>query len=275
MELTALQIKQYQEEGFLIVDRLFTEKEVQVLRDGIQKIDTTPMPNIIREENGDIRSVFAPQDFREEFDWLYKQERLVTPSKQLINDPSIYLYQYKLNNKKAFGGGLWEWHQDFPFWYIDDGVAKPDMLSVMVLLQDTADPQGPLLFIPKSQKMGIADFQYKEHLAGKEVALENSLNADLKYTVNNELIRKMVDQEGMVPGIGKAGTCIFFHPNIYHGSNANISPYDRNTAIITYNSASNTPPERKGKNRPEYLCSRKFDPITTNSKQLDVQIASV
>lgn len=269
MKLTTSQIQEYHEKGYLIVDTLFSQEEVLQLRASIGKIDDKPMPNIIREENGDIRSVFAPQDFRPEFDWLYKQDRLITPTQQLLDDSSIYLYQYKLNNKKAFGGGIWEWHQDFPFWCLDDGVDKPHMLSVMILLQDTGHAQGPLMFIPKSQKTGIADFQYKAHFIGKEVDLVNSLNADLKYTIKNERIREMVDQDGIIPGIGQAGTCIFFHPNIYHGSNANISPYDRNTAIITYNSTSNTPPDRKEKNRPEYICSRKFESIKVNTQAIN------
>ena len=268
MKLASSQIQEYHEKGYLIIDGLFSPKEVRKLMAGIGKINNTPMPNIIREENGDIRSVFAPQGFLAEFDWLYKQERLVTPAQQLLNDSSIYLYQYKLNNKKAFGGGIWEWHQDFPFWHIDDGVDRPVMLSVMILLQDTDHAQGPLMFIPKSQKAGIADFQYKKNITGMEVDLINSLNSDLKYTIKNERIREMVDQDGIISGIGQAGTCIFFHPNIYHGSNTNISPYDRNTAIITYNSTSNLPADRKEKNRPEYICSRKYDPIVTNTREL-------
>ena len=182
MKLTETQINDYHENGFLILDGLFSEVEIQGLRDGIQHIDDKPTPNIIREENGAIRSVFAPQNFRNEFDWLYRQERLVTPTQQLLDDPSIYLYQYKLNNKKAFNGGMWEWHQDYPFWHIDDGVKTPEMLSVMVLLQDTDHSQGPLMFIPRSQKTGIADFQHKEHLTGEDVNLENSLNGCLLYT---------------------------------------------------------------------------------------------
>ena len=195
MKLTELQINEYNENGFLIIDALFSEEEIVGLRNGILKIDDKPIPNIIREENGDIRSVFAPHHIKEEFSWLYKQDRLVTPAQQLLNDDAVYLYQYKLNNKKAFKGGLWEWHQDFPYWHIDDGVKKPQMLSVMILFQDTDYVQGPLMFIPKSHKTGIADFQPKEHLTEENTKLENSLNGDLKFTIKNELINKMVDQK--------------------------------------------------------------------------------
>ena len=268
MKLTGSQINDYQENGYLIVDSLFTEEEVRGLKRGIDKISTTPMPNIIREENGDIRSVFAPHHLRDEFSWLYKQDRLVTPTQQLLNDADVYLYQYKLNTKKAFDGAMWEWHQDYPFWHIDDGVKESKMLSVMVLLQDTDHAHGPLMFIPTSHKSGIADFQHKEHLTGKNVKLENSLNGDLKFTVKNELIKQMVDQNGMKPGIGNIGTVIFFHPNVYHGSNGNISPYDRNTAIITYNITSNLPEDRKDKNRPDYICLRDFNSIHQDPRSI-------
>lgn len=268
MKLTVAQIKEYNENGYLIVDGLFSEEEVLGLRQGVLKIDDTPMPNIIREENGAIRSVFAPHKIRDEFEWLYKQDKIVGPTQQLLEDSSVYLYQYKLNNKKAFTGGAWEWHQDYPFWHIDDGVKESKMLTVMVLLQDTDHTQGPVMFIPKSHKFGIADFQHKEHLGLENVKLENSLNGDLKFTIKNELIKQMVDQNGIKPGMGKIGTTVFFHPNVYHGSNGNISPYDRNTAVITYNVTSNLPENRKDKNRPDYICLRNFNPIELDTRPI-------
>lgn len=268
MNLTQSQINTYKEIGFLIVEDLFTAKEVKTLKNGIDKITNRDTPNIIREKNGEIRSVFAPHNFREEFSWLYKQNRVLEPVKQLLNNISIYLYQYKLNNKKAFQGGVWEWHQDFPFWNLDDGVKEPNMLSVMILLQDTNQAQGPLMFIPESHKNGVADFHPKEHLKGENIKLENSLNGDLKFTVKRDLIKKMVDKNGMKPGIGSIGTTIFFHPNVYHGSNSNISPYDRNTAILTYNATSNLPEDKKENNRPDYICLRDFNPIQIDTRTL-------
>lgn len=261
MKLSAQQIKQYQENGFLAIENLFSKEEIQELKDGILKIDPTESPNIVREQDGKIRSIFAPHNFSEAFNSIYQQARIVVPVRQLLKNNEVYLYQYKLNNKKAFTGGAWEWHQDFPFWHIDDGVKNPEMVSVMLLMQDTDYAQGPLMFIPKSHKIGIADFQHKAHLSGKNVPIENSLNGDLKFTIKKELIKKMVDKDGIKGGIGKIGTVLFFHPNVYHASNGNISPYDRNTAIITYNVTSNLPEDKKEKNRPNYICSRDFRPI--------------
>jgi len=128
-------------------------------------------------------------------------------------------------------------------------------------LQDTSIIQGPLIVIPRSQKNGVVEFEYKKHLHdksnGKKINLLNSLNNDLKFTVNKRILSSMINKEGVVVCEGTVGTCIFFHPNLFHASNSNISPFDRNTAIITYNSINNIPSLSRNI-RPDYLCSREF-----------------
>jgi ectoine hydroxylase len=262
MKLTNEQINFYHENGYLIMNDVFSAEEVQRLNSDIQnfsKIEASP--NIIREKNGAIRSIFAPHKYKESFNALYKQDRLVNAAEQLIGN-AVYLYQYKLNNKQALKGEWWEWHQDFPYWNIDDGVKKPDMISVMILLQNTDFIQGPLLIIPGSHKEGVVDFQPKAHLLNMpEGDYANALNSDLKYTVKKELLIKMLDNKKVVIAEGNAGTVVFFHPNVFHSSSSNLSPYDRNTAIITYNDLENLPDPAR--TRPEFLCSRDFELIST------------
>lgn len=260
MKLSKTQINFYNENGYLIIESLFNKSEVNKLKEAAKVFENCKSsPNVICEDNGDIRSVFAPQLHHEMFDWLYKEKRLVNVVSQLLND-AVYLYQYKLNNKKALTGKFWEWHQDFPYWHIDDGVEFPNMLSAMILFQDTNSFQGPLLLLPGSHKSGVANFQLKQHLKNKEIDIINSLNADLKYTIRQDLLHDYFINGNVVEAIGPIGTCVFFHPNLFHGSNSNISPFDRNTAIITYNDIKNLPQKEEDK-RPEYICSRKFDPI--------------
>ena len=261
MILSKEQIDYYHENGYLVVDSLFSKTEIEVLNEETLKFNQfKELPNVILENNGDVRSVFAPHKMSNFYDDLYRQDRLITPSKQLLGS-DIYLYQFKLNNKKAFVGDWWEWHQDFPYWHLDDGVQAPQMISAMILLQDTTTIQGPLTFIPKSHQNGIVDFEPKEHLNGT-TDLKNSLTADLKYTIKKNIITQLINENGFFEASGSAGTCIFFHPNLFHASNSNISPYERNTAIVTYNDINNLP-VNNGKNRPDYLCSRDFEPIGT------------
>ncbi len=229
MKLSQNEINFYHENGYLIIDGLFSQSEVQKLDRATSTFkNLKDLPNVILETSGSIRSIFAPHQHSPEYNDLYRNERLINPSKQLL-DSDIYLYQFKLNNKQAFEGDWWEWHQDFPYWNIDDGVKNPQMISAMILMQDTSSLQGPLVVIPKSHKNGILDFEPKEHLALKTEAnsdedFKDSLSADLKYTGKKELVKQLIDENGFVEVVGKIGTCCFFHPNLFHASNANISP---------------------------------------------------
>jgi ectoine hydroxylase len=260
MKLNKVQIDSYRENGYLIIESLFSKLEIDRLKKASEGFkDLKSLPNVICEENGDIRSVFAPQLHNVLYDKLYKEKRLVNKARQLISD-KIYLYQYKLNNKKALTGKSWEWHQDFPYWHIDDGVEQPNMISVMILFQDTNSFQGPLLLLTGSHESGVVTFHPKQHLENKELDIINSLNADLKYTIQKDLLNDYFINNNIIEGIGPIGTCIFFHPNLFHASNCNMSPFDRNTAIITYNDIENLPKQEEGK-RPDYICSREYNPI--------------
>ncbi len=265
MILNEEQIKHYHENGFLIISNLFSKPEIEALNKEILIFHgLKELPNIILEKNGELRSVFAPHKISNKYNDLYKENRLINPVKQLLNS-EIYLYQFKLNNKKAFVGDWWEWHQDFPYWHFDDGVKLPQMVSAMILMQDTTTIQGPLILIPKSHKKGIVDFEPKEHLltnsnSDMNVDILNSLTADLKFTIKKDIISNLINENGFFEAVGSAGSCIFFHPNLFHSSNLNISPYERNTAIVTYNNVNNLPMEKERK-RPDYLCSMDFEPI--------------
>ncbi len=253
MNLTKEQIASYHENGFLVIENLFSEEDVQVLKSRITSFNSfEDLPNIIREKNGEgIRSVFAPHKHDEIFDILYQDQRVAIPAQQLIEE-DLYLYQYKLNLKKAFTGRSWEWHQDFSFWKLDDGVESPDMISAMIYLDDTRSYQGPIMVIPGSHKVDVLDFEEKEHLDTSIENLQNSLGEDLKYSIQKKMIKKLAASAGIKVLEYAAGTCIFFHPNLFHASSSNISPFDRDTVIITYNSVNNRP--KVEGNRPDFIC---------------------
>jgi len=252
------QIKSYKENGFLIVENIISSDKIDLFNEKIENFKKyKASPNVICEKKGGIRSIFAPEMQEPEFINLVKNKDLLLASKQLIED-SLYLYQYKINIKEAFVGDYWEWHQDFPYWHYEDNIEVPNLISLMILLDDVASYQGPLLLIPKSHKNGIVEFNKKKHLENSK-NIENSLNSDLKYTVNNALVKRLATQNGIIPFEAKKGSVLFFHPNIYHASNVNISPFRRNTAIITYNSINNTPSRKSS--RPDYICYKNYETL--------------
>jgi len=195
-------------------------------------------------------------------------EKMVVPAEQLIGS-KVYLHQYKINSKKGLKGDLWEWHQDFPYWHLDDGIERPDLVTVMIYLQDTNYLNGALLLIPKSHRYGIVKFEEKAHLEAAEGYL-SSLSADIKFTVDHDLIRDMSLANGIVTANGKKGSVLFFHGNVFHASNSNLTPFDRDAVLLTYNSVNNIP--RGGESpRPEFLAGRDYTPI----EELEYSLHSV
>ena len=79
--------------------------------------------------------------------------RVLEPARQLLGDDEIYLHHSKVNKKAAIEGSAWPWHQDFGSWHLD-GIAKPDMLTVMVCLDDAIEFNGCLHFLPGTHRDG-------------------------------------------------------------------------------------------------------------------------
>jgi Phytanoyl-CoA dioxygenase (PhyH) len=57
------------------------------------------------------------------------------------------------------------------------------------------------------------------------------LTADLKYALRKEAVAGLVGEYGITAAKGPAGSVLFFHSNMVHGSPNNISPFDRLLAI--------------------------------------------
>ena len=55
---------------------------------------------------------------------MVRDARILGPVKQLLVD-QVYVYQFKINAKPAFGGESWVWHQDYIAWKICDNLPAP------------------------------------------------------------------------------------------------------------------------------------------------------
>jgi ectoine hydroxylase len=269
MKLSTEQVAFYQENGYLQINNYLSQGEADLLYAELPNIIDRNSPRIILEDNGSVRSVFAPHLVNEIYARLARLERLVVPSEQLIGS-EVYVHQYKVNTKQGLKGDWWEWHQDFPYWHIDDGIRTPDMVSVIIYLQDTDSSNGALLLIPKTHKLGIVKFAQKDEAVLAEKLKYNdhhknteylsSLNSNIKFTVDHALIREFSFSNGIVTASGRKGSVLFFHCNIFHASNNNLTPFDRDAVLITYNSVANIPTNTQ-KPRPEFLAGRNYEPI--------------
>ncbi len=268
MELTARQLASYEENGFVFVEKLFSAAEVRLLVDELPGLFQEETPRKILEKTGAVRSFFAPDHTNEVYKCVTRLEKLVVPSRQIIGN-DIYIHQTKINSKQALLGDWWEWHQDFTFWHEEDGIPLPHMVTAMVFLDDVNEFNGPLLVIPGSHKAGMVSGQPNADVASndpwfsdyqKSTPYMSQLTANLKYTLTPDLLAQWIERQGIVSVKGAAGSVLFFHGSVFHASSNNLSPWHRNTFLVTYNRADNVP-AGAGSPRPDFLAGRDYRPI--------------
>lgn len=257
-------LQQYESDGFLLIQNLFTQKEVEIIRNKVNAAFREESPRRVLEKDGKtVRSVYGLHLNDPLFKRLVRDPRIL-PLVQEILKGEVYVHQSKANAKLALDGDMWSWHQDYTFWLKEDGVPAPTMTTVAIFLDDVTEFNGPISFIPGSHKQVVLNRTNTEVPPGyeDEAPWISNLTADLKYSVPKETLSPMIENCGIAVPKGSKGSVLFIHANVVHGSAPNLSPYDRVLTLLTYNRVENAPisPEIP---RPEFLCGRDYAPITT------------
>ena len=263
MTLTEQHLRRYEEEGFLFFPEHLSAADIEPLREQLPAAFAEDSPRCVLEEGGRVvRSVYASHTTNETFRRLSEDPRLVAKAMKLLGG-EVYIHQFKINAKAAFGGDRWEWHQDYVFWREEDGMPTARVTNVAVFLDEVNEFNGPLLLIPGSHREEVIEVEGRSEIpaayADSPTWITN-LTADLKYSLPREIVARLVKRHGIVAPKGPAGSVLIFHPNLVHGSVQNISPFERTIVCVTYNSIFNTPPALE-KMRPAFLSSRDFTPI--------------
>ncbi len=247
MRLTNDQLEQFDREGYLFLQDLFSETEVSVLNREAHQVFAMDREEVFREKYGKTaRTAFAAQQYNEAFRRLGRHPRLLDPVKQLL-DGDVYMHQYKVNAKAAFNGDVWQWHQDYGTWSRDDQMPEPRAMNIALFLDDVTEFNGALMFIPRSHKGGVIE-------AGHDL----KTTSYPLWTIDDETIARLVDEGGLIAPKGKAGSVVMFHSNLVHGSPSNMSPFDR---TIVYLSLCHVENHIRQYKRPEWVAHRDFTPL--------------
>ncbi|MFD0400242.1 phytanoyl-CoA dioxygenase family protein [Kitasatospora sp. NPDC127121] len=254
MHLSEEQITRYHEDGFLLVESVLDDREVERLRAAFQRDCRVHGPQVIREESRDeVRAVYASHHRQPEYAGLIRDPRMLAPVRQLLTD-DVYVYQLKINAKPAFGGEKWSWHQDYVAWRLADRLPAPLQVNVGVFLDAVDEFNGPMIFVSGSHRHGpmrgsrTAEAKSAQHLDPEDIAL------------TPDQLSTLVAERGMVSPKGPAGSIVFFSPEIVHGSAPNMSPFPRRLLIATYNDTANLP-SWTGEPRPDYVVCRDTGPL--------------
>lgn len=224
--LTQQQIDAFNKDGYVIVKKLLDTKAVEKLYQ-TATADNAMEDNAINVtdqsgKNSKLSLWFTPGN--DVFGYLTRSERLVSSVAALLDsDAPVCHYHSKLMQKEPKVGGAWEWHQDYGYWYKNQFMFPDQLISVMVALTPANKQNGCLQVIKGSHKLGRVNHGF----AGEQVG------ADM-VMVNNALKTMELVYVEIEPG-----DALFFHSNILHRSEANLSDHPRWSIISCYASQSN------------------------------------
>ncbi|WP_329179549.1 phytanoyl-CoA dioxygenase family protein [Streptomyces decoyicus] len=254
MRLNQGQVDDYRSNGFLLLESLLDQREVESLRSAFERDSVIPGPQVVTEEGGtEVRAVYSSHQRQPEYAGLIRDPRILRPVQQLLSS-DVYIYQFKINAKSAFGGDKWAWHQDYLAWRLADGLPAPRQINVGVFLDDVTEFNGPVIFVPGSHRDGLVR-EGREDSAKSDQHLDPD---DISLTPRQ--LAQLVSRHGMSSPKGPAGSLVLFSPEIVHGSAPNMSPFTRRLLIATYNDAANLP-QPSGQARPAHVVCRDTEPL--------------
>ena len=224
--LTPTQRSDFKRDGYVYARGLFNERETDLLRRAMEQ-DPAVREHIIDRadgEGGATKIALWNRVGDSVYGLAARSERMVDSAEALL-DGEVYHFQSKLTAKEPGGGGAWEWHQDFGYWYYN-GCLFPRLVSCMVALDRSDRDNGCLQFLRGSHLMGRADHVQltpQQNCIDPNVTREAQRRLELEYA---EL---------------DPGDAVFFHCNTFHRSDQNLSARRRRTLIICYNRVDNDP----------------------------------
>jgi len=251
-------IEEYVENGFLVLNDIFTENEIDLFQREIIRLRDNP-DNRLQDEtitepgSGEVRSIFKIHANSLVFRKLSADRRLVGLARYILND-DIYIHQSRLNYKPGFRGKEFYWHSDFETWHMEDGMPGMRALSMSITLTENFVHNGSLMLIPGSHMDYVVCpgetpvDHYKQSLKKQEYGVPT-----------DESLADLVDRHGISIATGRPGSVVIFDCNTMHGSNGNITPHPRSNVFFVYNAISNRlqEPVSGQPPRPEYIASRK------------------
>jgi ectoine hydroxylase-related dioxygenase (phytanoyl-CoA dioxygenase family) len=225
-QITPQQQSDYERDGYLIVRNFLSADEIGKL----YAIATGD--DLLRKHAFDLNDQtgkktkltlwYNPGD--DAYGLLTRSRRMVDSTDSLLDGSSaICHFHSKLMQKEPRVGGAWEWHQDYGYWYKNEFLLPDEMISVMVAITKATRQNGCLQVIGGSHKMGRIEHGF----AGEQVGAS-------QHYVDLALRTMPLIYVELEPG-----DALFFHSNLLHRSEANLSETARWSLISVYNRQDN------------------------------------
>lgn len=224
----------FDREGFLLVEELFRPEEVAALLEAVeQEARVAKHAFELKDTAGRASRLSLWTELGDDlFAAVSASPRIVNAVRALLRE-DVYHWHSKVMLKEARQGGAWEWHQDYGYWY-HDGPPYPRLISCMIALDPATRANGCLKVLVGSHLLGRLDHGRQGTQAGAD--------AERIAAIEKLLPVRYVE--------APPGSALFFHCNLLHASEPNLSERPRRAYICCYNAFSNRPVIGKGHGRP-------------------------
>lgn len=222
---TKQHLADFERDGYVIIPQFFSPQEAELI------YQTSVEDQVIHDQSFDFNDSkglrtklalwYTPQD---DIYGLYSRSARMVEAAETILGGSVGHYHSKLMQKEPKKGGAWEWHQDYGYWY-NNGFLYPDMVSIMLALTEANQENGCMQVLKGTHRMG----RVEHNMAGEQVG------------AHMEKVEEALKQHELVYVEIQPGDALFFHCNLLHRSNANLSDHSRWSLISVYNRISNKP----------------------------------
>jgi len=232
--LSGDQIKQFHEDGYLVVEDLLDAEEIALLAAAAredQRMASAAMD--VKDTQGRRTNLSLwnhPGD--DIYGMIARSEKIVTGMEQLLGD-EVYHYHSKMSAKEPKVGGAWEWHQDYGYWY-NNGCLLPDMASVFIAVDECTRENGCMQLLRGTHKLGRIDHGRFGEQTGADP----------------ERVKVALERFDRIYCEMKPGTGLYFHGNTLHASDPNLSDKPRWGLLCCYNTKTNDP--HKQSHHPSY-----------------------
>jgi ectoine hydroxylase-related dioxygenase (phytanoyl-CoA dioxygenase family) len=238
---TEVELKQYDELGFFIREQVFSEDEIEAMQEGAENVhaqileaasrpDVDPIDQVDNQKYQSVLGSKIKWEWKDELRAVRSMEptgHLDSRLENVIDDPrlhqpvasingckSLSVFSDKLNVKRP-GGAPFPWHQEGLYWQ-HGAEDLASLVSTLTYLDDATKANGCLWVIPSSHKQGNLKGLCDRGVLG-------ALYTDIT----------VLDREA-VPVELSAGSVLYFHRDLVHGSQTNCTASSRRVFVVAY-----------------------------------------
>ncbi|MFO0949400.1 MAG: phytanoyl-CoA dioxygenase family protein [Planctomycetota bacterium] len=217
--LSSEQVAFYRENGFVRGPRVLDEHQIDVLREGLEKIRERQNPRTVELYEVDADYVRAPEQnvfhclgawmIDEGYHDILFHPAITVPVSQLLDTPRVRLWHDQVFYKPPRHPGVVTWHQDYSYWTRSIPARH---ITCWIGLDDSTLESGCVQFVPGSHRWNLLPM----------VSLTKDMDA-----IRDVMTPEQLAQFKPVPMELKAGECSFHHSFTLHGSYGNNANHPR------------------------------------------------